>query len=403
MALDEKKILVGISGGIAAYKTQVLIRILTAAGAHVRAVMTPAAQQFVTRTTLEALTGQRAYTDIFEPSDEFPVLHVGLADWADLLLIAPATAHTIAKLAHGQADDLLAAVALSSRAPLIIAPAMEQNMLEHPAVVENLETLQKRGAETIDPGHGALVSGKIGRGRMAEPEDIAAQVAGLWERRIDLRGRKLLVTAGPTVEDIDPVRFITNRSSGKMGYAIARQAVNRGAAVWLVTGPTSLAPPPGVKSHPVRSAAEMLAASEALFPKMDMAIMAAAVADFGVRQPAAQKLRRESSSLTLDLVENPDIAARLGRCKERQVLVGFAMETDGDVGRARHKMEEKNCDLMVLNNLLQEGAGFGVDTNIITIIDAEGETCPLPKLSKLEAADRILDRAQTLLPQEAGP
>jgi phosphopantothenoylcysteine decarboxylase/phosphopantothenate--cysteine ligase len=401
MALEEKKILVGISGGIAAYKTQVLIRILTAAGANVRVVMTPAAEQFVTRTTLEALSGQRAYVDIFEPSDEFPVLHVGLADWVDLLLIAPATAHTIAKLAHGQADDLLAAVALSSRAPLFLAPAMEQNMLEHPAVVENLETLRKRGAETIDPGYGALASGKIGMGRMAEPEDIAAQVAGLWARRTDLKGCKLLVTAGPTVEDIDPVRFITNRSSGKMGYAIARQAANRGAEVWLVSGPTSLAAPRGVTLRPVRSAAQMLEESEELFPEMDMAIMAAAVADFRVRELSAQKLRRKGSSLSLDLVENPDIAAQLGRRKERQVLVGFAMETDGDVGRARNKMTEKNCDVMILNNVLEEGAGFGVDTNIVTIVEADGETCRLPKLDKLEVANRILDCAQTLLPPQA--
>ena len=398
MALDGKKILVGISGGIAAYKTQVLIRMFTAGGSHVRVVMTPAAQQFVTRTTLEALSGHRVYLDSFEPSDEFPVLHVGLADWADLLLIAPATAHTIAKLAHGQADDLLAAVALSTRAPLMLAPAMEQNMLEHAAVMENLESLRLRGAQTFEPGFGALASGKTGKGRMAEPEDICAQVTSLWERQTDLKGRKLLVTAGPTVEDIDPVRFISNRSSGKMGYAIAREAVNRGAEVWLVTGPTSLMLPPGVKSRPVRSAAEMLAASELLFPEMDMAIMAAAVADFRVRELSKQKLRRRGDPLTLELVENTDIAAHLGRSKERQVLVGFAMETDGGVARARRKMDEKNCDLMILNNLLEEGAGFEVDTNIVTIIDTDEETCSLPKLSKLDVANKILDRAQALLP-----
>ena len=403
MALEGKKILVGISGGIAAYKTQVLIRMFTAVGSHVRVVMTPAAQQFVTRTTLEALSGHRVYLDTFEPSDEFPVLHVGLADWADLLLIAPATAHTIAKLAHGQADDLLAAVALSTRAPLMLAPAMEENMLDHPAVMENLESLRRRGVETVEPGFGALASGKTGKGRMAEPEVICAQVTSLWERQFDLKGRKLLVTAGPTVEDIDPVRFISNRSSGKMGYAIAREAVNRGAEVWLVTGPTSLMLPRGVKSRPVRSAAEMLAASEVLFPEMDMAIMAAAVADFRVRELSKQKLRRRGDPLALELVENTDIAAHLGRRKEGQVLVGFAMETDGGVARARRKMDEKNCDLMILNNLLQEGAGFEVDTNIVTIIDAEGETCSLPKLSKLEVANKILDRAQALLPPDARP
>ena len=399
MALEGKKILVGISGGIAAYKTQILIRMLAAEGCRVRVVMTPAAQQFVTRTTLETLSGHRVYQDIFEPSDEFPVLHVGLADWADLLLIAPATAHTIAKLAHGQADDLLAAVALSAPVPLVLAPAMEENMLEHPAVVENLETLRRRGAETVAPGFGALASGKTGKGRMAEPEDIVARVASLVERRADLAGRKLLVTAGPTVEDIDPVRFISNRSTGKMGYAIARAAVNRGAAVWLITGPTNLALPFGVEPRLVRSAAEMLAASEELFAAMDMAIMAAAVADFRVREMSEQKLRRGGGPPTLELVENPDIAAHLGRCKEGQVLVGFAMETDGGVARARRKMEAKNCDLMILNDLLEEGAGFEVDTNIVTIIDAEGE-CPLPKLSKLEVAGKILDRARELLPGE---
>ena len=396
MVLDRKRILVGITGGIAAYKTQALIRMLTAASAEVRVVTTPAAEQFVTRTTLETLTGYRVYTDTYESSDEFPVLHVGLADWADLLVVAPATAHTLAKLALGLADDLLAAVALSTHAPLVLAPAMEQNMLEHPAVVANLNVLAGRGAEVVVPGHGVLASGKTGHGRMAEPEKIAAHVAELWEAREDLAGRKILVTAGPTVEEIDPVRFISNRSSGKMGYAIAKQAKRRGASVWLISGPTALQHPPGVELRPVRSAVDMLQACEVLFEEVDMAIMAAAVADFRPLETSKEKLRREGETLTLELVANPDIAAHLGRRKKYQVLVGFAMETDGNLERAQRKMEKKNCDVMVFNNLLEEGAGFEVDTNVVTIINAKG-AISLPKLDKQEVANRILDCTLDLL------
>lgn len=392
MKLQGRRILLAASGGIAAYKTPLVLRELVKQGAEVRVVLTKTAQQFVAPKTLEVLSGHPVHTELFERSDEFPVLHVGLAEWADLVLIAPATAHLIAKLAHGLADDLLSTLMLSSVAPALLAPAMEENMLLHAAVQANCESLQERGLVLLDPEVGELASGAIGKGRMAEPETIVERIIGLTCQERDLQGIRLLVTAGPTVEDLDPVRFVTNRSSGKMGFAVAQRALARGAHVVLVAGPTALPIPQGVDYHPVRSALEMLAVCEQVFDTVDGMVLAAAVADYRPAQVATEKMKRHGGGLTIELVENPDIAATLGKRKGERYSICFAMETEDGIERAKEKLQRKNGDLIALNNLRQEGAGFGVDTNIVTLIDAQGQVESLPQMSKLAVADHLLDR-----------
>lgn len=392
MQLEGRRVLLGISGGIAAYKAPQLLRALMKEGAEVRVVMTAAAQRFVAPYTLEVLSRHPVHTEMFAASAEFPVLHVGLAKWAELVVLAPATAHLLARLACGLADDLLTTLMLGCPAPVLAAPSMEEHMLDHPLTQEHLRRLEGLGYQWAEPASGELASGAFGRGRMAEPEEIADQVVRHFAAAGDLQGVKVLVTAGPTVEDLDPVRFIGNRSSGKMGYALAAQARKRGAQVWLVSGPTALSPPAGVEFKTVRSTLEMQGVLEALFPQMDAAILAAAVADYRPAQVASQKLKRGTGKLVIELVENPDISAGLGRSKEpHQVLIAFAMETEDGVARAKDKLKRKNCDLVVLNNLREEGAGFGVDTNIVTFVDDQGGETPLPKLSKHQVADRILD------------
>ncbi|MBI2503318.1 MAG: bifunctional phosphopantothenoylcysteine decarboxylase/phosphopantothenate--cysteine ligase CoaBC [Candidatus Latescibacteria bacterium] len=392
MKLQGRRVLLGISGGIAAYKTPQLLRALLKEGAEVRVVMTAAAQRFVTPYTLEVLSRHPVHTEMFVASQEFPVLHVGLAQWAELVVLAPATAHLLARLACGLADDLLTTLMLGCPAPVLAAPSMEERMLDHPLTQEHLRRLEGLGYQWAEPATGELASGAFGRGRMAEPEEIAGQVVRHFAVAGDLQGVKVLVSAGPTVEDLDPVRFIGNRSSGKMGYALATQAQRRGAQVWLISGPTALTPPAGVEFRGVRSTLEMQGVLEELFPQMDAAILAAAVADYRPAQVAPQKLKRGTGKLVIELVENPDLSAELGRRKQRhQVLIGFAMETEEGLARAREKRRRKNCDLMVLNNLREEGAGFGVDTNIVTLIEGQGAEQALPKMSKLQVADRILD------------
>jgi phosphopantothenoylcysteine decarboxylase/phosphopantothenate--cysteine ligase len=392
MKLQGRRILLGISGGVAAYKVPQLLRALLKEGAEVRVVMTAAAQRFATPYTFEVLSRHPVYTDMFAASAEFPVLHVGLARWAELVVLAPATAHLLARLACGLADDLLTTLMLGCRAPVLAAPSMEEHMLDHPLTQEHLRRLEGLGYQWVEAGTGELASGAFGRGRMAEPEEIAGQVLRHFAGAGDLQGLKVLVSAGPTVEDLDPVRFIGNRSSGKMGYALAAQARRRGARVWLVSGPTALEPPAGVEFRGVRSALEMQAALEGLFPQADAAILAAAVADYRPAQVAEHKLKRGAGKMVIELVENPDIAAGLGRSKQpHQVLIGFAMETEDGVARAREKLRRKHCDLIVLNNLREEGAGFAVDTNVVTLIDGQGGEEPLPKMSKHQVADRVLD------------
>jgi phosphopantothenoylcysteine decarboxylase/phosphopantothenate--cysteine ligase len=389
MSLHQRKILLGVTGGIAAYKAPELVRQLGALGADVRVVLTRGAGEFVAEKTLAVLSRHPVYTDLFDRDGEFPVLHVGLAEWAEAILVAPATAHFLGRVAGGLADDLLTAVMMSATAPAFLAPAMEENMLASGAVAANLQTLAARGYQLIEPETGPLASGASGRGRMPEPAALAAAVAAHFSG--DLAGLKLLVSAGPTVEDIDPVRFISNRSSGKMGYAIAQRAAERGAEVQLVSGPTALVPPAGVALREVRSTLDMQRAVAALFDGVDAAILAAAPADYRVAQIAEHKIKRSGDALAIDLVENPDIAAGLGARKQGRTLVIFAMETEKGVQRAREKLARKGGDLVVLNMLHDEGAGFGVDTNRVTFIDTAGGEEVLPLMSKLALADRILD------------
>lgn len=385
-----KRILLAITGGIAAYKAPVLLRELSKRGADTRVVMTANAEHFVGAATLETLSRHPVHRDLFARDPDFSVLHVGLAEWADAVLVAPATANLLAKAAHGLADDLLSTLLLSTRAPIIAAPAMEEHMLLHEAVEANCAVLKARGWLWIDPTVGELASGASGAGRMAEPEDIAARVEALFSPG-DLASRRILVTAGPTVEDLDPVRFISNRSSGKMGYALAQRARERGAEVFLLSGPTQLAVPVGVECVEVRSALEMQREAERLFDAVDSAILAAAVSDYRVAEVAAHKMKRGDATRALELVENPDISAGLGRRKDGRILVVFAMETEQGIERAKEKLRRKGGDLIVLNNLHEEGAGFAVDTNIVSLIDARGEVLALPKMSKMAVADRILD------------
>ena len=403
--LAGKNILLGISGGIAAYKSPGLVRELIRLGADVRVAITEGGLKFVSSTTLETLSRHPVHAGTFESSTEFPVLHVGLAEWADLMLVAPATANLIGKTASGLGDDLLTTILLTYVGPTIMAPAMEENMWRNPSVQENVQTLRERGVRVLEPEEGELASGAVGKGRMPEPDLITREVVkclGEAPSSADLRGLRLLVTAGPTVEDIDPVRFIGNRSSGKMGYAIAQRARDRGAAVCLVSGPTNLTPPADVRLLSVRSTREMQEAIDTQFEKVDGAILAAAVADYRVEEVAEEKIKR-GGTRTIDLVENPDIAAALGRRRKHQILVGFAMETDTDSGldSAREKLRQKNLDLIALNNVREEGAGFGVDTNIVTIIDADGRVEQLGKMSKLSVADRLLDKVRDLTVKRA--
>ena len=403
MRLKGRRILLGVTGGIAAYKSPLVVRLLQEEGAQVRIVRTRSAAQFVTDTTLSVLSGRLVHADLFAPTDEFPVLHVGLARWAELFLVAPATANLIGKLAAGIADDLLTTIYLATSAPALLAPAMEEEMLGSTRVQASIDTLRAAGVAWVEPETGYLASGVSGKGRMAAPEvivdaavDRLAEVGGNVSG-FDLTGRHVVVTAGPTVEDLDPVRFLTNRSSGKMGYAIAHRARDRGATVHLVTGPTNLSPPAGVQVTAVRSAGDMQTATAMAFEEADAAILSAAVSDYRPRAVAAQKLKRSGDTLTIELVENPDIAAALGVGKGNRVVVAFAMETEDGPARARDKLKRKNADLIVLNILTEPGAGFGTDTNVVTLIDDSDTETQLPMMSKLDVADRILDEVRDRL------
>ncbi len=403
MRLQGRRILLGVTGGIAAYKSPLVVRLLQEEGAQVRIVRTRSAAQFVTDTTLSVLSGRLVHADLFAPTDEFPVLHVGLARWAELFLVAPATANLIGKLAAGIADDLPTTIYLATSAPALLAPAMEEEMLGSTRVQASIDTLRAAGVAWVEPETGYLASGVSGKGRMAAPEvivdaavDRLAEVGGNVSG-FDLTGRHVVVTAGPTVEDLDPVRFLTNRSSGKMGYAIAHRARDRGATVHLVTGPTNLSPPAGVQVTAVRSAGDMHTATAMAFEEADAAILSAAVSDYRPRAVAAQKLKRSGDTLTIELVENPDIAAALGAGKGNRVVVAFAMETEDGPARARDKLKRKNADLIVLNILTEPGAGFGTDTNVVTLIDDSDTETQLPMMSKLDVADRILDEVRDRL------
>lgn len=391
MAMPSKtRILLGVSGGIAAYKAVEVLRGLQREGAEVRVAMTAAARKFIQPLTFEALSGHRVYAELFPEAGDPEVIHVELGEWADLILIAPATANVIGKMANGLADDLLTCTVLSSEAPVMVAPAMETAMYRHPASQRNLQRLADMGYCLIGPEEGALASGRSGMGRLADPQRIVAEAVAAAVTSGDFAGRKIVVTGGRTEEDIDPVRFITNRSTGKMGYAVARRARQRGADVVLVSGPGNLDPPAGVDLIRVRTVSELRAATESAFEGADALVMTAAVLDFRPCAVSDAKIKKNTNGLTLDLVPNEDFLVDLGARKDGRIVVGFAMETENGLSNARKKLEEKYLDLIVLNDLNVWGAGFGVDTNVVTLIDG-GEPEPLPKMPKLEVADRILD------------
>lgn len=395
--LKDKHILLGITGSIAAYKAAVLCRLLKTAGADVRVVMTPLAKQFITPLTMATLSKNPILVEFFDPENGAWNSHVALGEWADCYLIAPATANTLAKMATGVADNLLLTTYLSARCPVVVAPAMDLDMYAHEATQQNLRTLAARGVRIVEPEEGELASGLQGKGRMAEPDRIAAFVGGLLdEKKKTLAGKRLIVTAGATIEAIDPVRFISNHSSGKMGYAIAGELAARGAAVTLVTGRTSLPTPAGMERVDVLSAAEMYEAAVGAFDASDGAVMCAAVADYTPAHVSDTKIKKGDGGLTIELRRTRDIAAELGARKGDRVLVGFALETDDEEAHAEAKLTKKNFDFIVLNSLRDPGAGFRGDTNKVTLIDRAGRE-ELPLMSKREVAARIADKLETIL------
>jgi phosphopantothenoylcysteine decarboxylase / phosphopantothenate---cysteine ligase len=390
----------GVTGGIGAYKAVEVARELQKRGHDVAAIMTRSARKFVGEVTFEAITRRRVITDQFARGANADIEHIALATDISLLLIAPATANVIGKLANGVADDFLTSLYLATRAPVLLAPAMNTNMLEHPAVQRNLQTLTSRGVHFVDPGEGFLACGWIGKGRLAEPPEIVAAAERLLRPTGSLLGRQVVVSAGPTFEDIDPVRYIGNRSSGRMGYAIAAEASRRGAHVVLVSGPTKLDPPPGVEIERVRSAVEMSRAMAQRAKGADAVIMAAAVADYTPEAGAAdRKIAKGDGPMTLSLVRTPDILAELGRARaagSRPVLVGFAAETGDPRPRARQKLAAKQVDLIVANDVSRADAGFDTDTNAAVLISADGEA-EEPLQTKAELAGKILDRVEHML------
>ena len=389
--LTGKRILLGVSGGIAAYKSVFLLRLLQNAGAEVQVIMTPAAQKFVQPLTFEALSHHRVYTDLFPKDGDPDVIHVHLGKWADLIIVAPATANCMGKLAHGLADDLLTCTLLAAEAPVLLAPAMETQMWERGAVRQNVEFLKKDGYRMVGPGTGLLASGAEGMGRMAEPHEIVDEASGMMGATQSLAGKRLVVTAGRTEQPLDPVRFITNRSTGKMGYAIAEQARRRGADVALISGPTELTTPAGVQAESIRTVADLKAATVRAYQHADALIMTAAVLNFRPEHVSESKIKKRDGGHSLHLLPNEDFLISLGQNKGERVVIGFAMETDHALENARKKLHEKNLDLIVLNELNVEGAGFGVDTNVVTFIEPHREPVALPLMSKRDVADRILD------------
>ncbi len=400
------KIALGVTGGVAAYKAAELVRRLQQEKLDIQVVMTRAAQEFITPLTFAALTGQKVITEMFSASGAAPanvesaIEHIAVAQRIDLLLVAPATADILGKFAHGIAEDFLGTLYLATKAPIIVAPAMNVNMWEHPATQENLAALRARGVHVVEPDEGYLACGMTGAGRLAATEAIAKKVCEVLGLGHDLEGRTVLITAGPTCEDLDPVRFLTNRSSGKMGYALAEAAQRRGARVILVSGPTDRMIPEGVDWVPVRTTEEMRRAVHDRAREANVLIMAAAVADYRPAAAAQAKIKRTEKNLTLELEPTPDILAELGRefgtDRRGRVLVGFAAETNRLAENARAKLARKGADIIVANDVTQEGAGFDTDTNIATLFLRDGRETPLPKMSKFDLANRILDQVLAL-------
>jgi phosphopantothenoylcysteine decarboxylase/phosphopantothenate--cysteine ligase len=394
--LTDKKIIVGISGGIAAYKACEIVRRLKKLSAQVIVVMTENAQKFITPLTLETLSENEVVTEMFPERKVVGVRHVSLAQWADLILIAPATANIVGKIRAGIADDILTTVVISAKSPVMFAPAMNVNMWENPIFLENVEYLKGKGYKFIEPETGALACG-TGKGRLPEPETIVGEVIRLLTGKRDLEGRSILVTAGRTQEPLDPVRYLSNRSSGKMGYALAEVARRRGAKVTLISGPTALPVPAGVDLVQTETAKEMHSAVRSRFGKANALIMAAAVSDFIPSIVSPRKTKRTEEEVLLKLKPSVDILKEMGERKKRQVLVGFSLETEDEIKNSKRNLTEKNLDLVVVNNPNVPGAGFEVDTNQVIIIDKKGKIEKLPLLPKREVAEKVLDRVSVLL------
>lgn len=396
--LSGKKILLGISGGIAAYKTAHLVRLFIKAGAHVRVVMTPASVDFITPLTLSTLSKNPVYSSFYnkEEQTEDNAMwnnHVELGLWADLMLIAPATANTLSKMANGNCDNFLIACYLSAKCPVYFAPAMDLDMYKHPSTLASFHALQQYGNQMIPAESGELASGLSGEGRMAEPENILAFIEADLLRKLPLKNKKILVTAGPTYEAIDPVRFIGNHSSGKMGFDIAQSAADAGAEVILISGPTHLQlMHSNIKLIRVTSAQEMYEACHKYFSSVDVAVCAAAVADYKPKFVADQKIKKNDASLQIELEKTQDILASLGKIKQHQFLIGFALETENEIENAQLKIQKKNLDLIVLNSLRDEGSGFGTTTNQVTFIDAQNNIEPRPLQSKEQVALDIIHK-----------
>jgi phosphopantothenoylcysteine decarboxylase/phosphopantothenate--cysteine ligase len=396
------QITLGVTGGVAAYKAAELVRLLQQDGFTVQVVMTRGAREFVTPLTFAALSGQKVITDLFEKSStgeanvESAIEHIAVAQRTDLLLVAPATADILAKFARGIADDFLTTLYLATTAPVVVAPAMNVNMWNHAATQENVEKLRARGVKVVNPDEGYLACGMTGAGRLAGQKEIVAAVHEILHAQRDLKGQTILITAGPTCEDLDPVRYLTNRSSGKMGYAVAEAAARRGARVILISGPVNLDTPPGVERVDVRTAEQMHRAVTQRFPESSVAIFAAAVADYRPVESAGEKIKRNKEPLTIRLEPTPDILTQAAQTKGDRLIVGFAAETDRVDENARKKLAAKNADLIVANDVTAEGAGFDHDTNIVTLFSRDGRDLALPKLSKSEVAQRILDEVVRL-------
>ncbi len=399
--LKNKKIVLGITGGIAAYKAAELTRVLIKAGAQVRVIMTRSATEFIGPLTLQTLSQNTVYTDIFAPVDQYDMAHIALADWADAFVIAPATGNIIGKIASGIADDLLSTTLMAQNKPTLICPAMNDRMLANPVVTDNIRKLRAFGYTVMESSVGELACKTSGSGRLPAIAEILDAVESLLTPK-DFTGEHLLITAGPTEEPLDPVRYITNLSSGKMGYALATAAHHRGAKVTLISGPTKLAAPPVERIIFVRTALEMYHAVMDHYSKATVIIKAAAVADYRPKSMASEKIKKDKGLSCIELTRNPDIIAEIGAKKKKGILVGFAMETQDLLANARQKLLKNNMDMIVANSLREEGAGFQTDTNIITIIDKNGKTVKLDKMTKKDAAHRILDHVKTFC-KKKGP
>lgn len=396
--LKDKTVVIGVSGGIAVYKTLDVISRLRKLGVNVNVIMTKSATEFVTPLSFQSLSQNYVVCDMFEDPKTWDVEHVSLAKRADVFLIAPATANVIGKIANGIADDMLTTTVMATKAKVLIAPAMNTNMYENPILQRNINTLKELGYNFVEPESGRLACGDTGKGKLASPEIIVDEVVKLLSKEQDLKGKSIIVTAGPTVESIDPMRYITNRSTGKMGYSIAKEAIERGADVTLITGPTNLTPPQNLKKLvKIESAKDMYEAVLENLDENDVVIKSAAVADYKPKNYSNKKVKKSDDDLIIELDRNKDIAQEIGKIKNNKILVGFAAETNDLIQNASLKIKKKNLDFIVANDLTKEGAGFGVDTNIVKIIDKEGNITEYPKMKKEEVANIILNKIKELL------